>query len=70
MSSSPKVVDAHAHVIVPGLGADVEWDERAGVDIVLLAPYAAAGSPGGVGTHLHQGTSATAEPTQVAYIKP
>jgi aminocarboxymuconate-semialdehyde decarboxylase len=22
------VVDAHAHVIVPGLGAEVEWDER------------------------------------------
>ncbi|HWC45127.1 MAG TPA: hypothetical protein VG868_03345, partial [Casimicrobiaceae bacterium] len=21
------VVDAHAHVIVPGLGADVEWDD-------------------------------------------
>jgi aminocarboxymuconate-semialdehyde decarboxylase len=23
-----KVVDAHAHVIVPGLGAEVRWDER------------------------------------------
>ena len=22
------VVDAHAHVIVPGLGAEVRWDER------------------------------------------
>jgi aminocarboxymuconate-semialdehyde decarboxylase len=64
-----RVVDAHAHVIVPGLGADVEWREgtqvvsyggreirsaqrefsdlariveeqdRAGVDVVLLAPW-------------------------------
>jgi len=63
------VVDAHAHVIVPGLGADVEWREgaqvvrfggreirsalrefsdvgriveeqdRAGVDVVVLAPW-------------------------------
>jgi aminocarboxymuconate-semialdehyde decarboxylase len=63
------VVDAHAHVIVPGLGADVAWDdrgqvirydgrevraavrelcdlarileeqERAGVDVVVLAPW-------------------------------
>ena len=63
------VVDAHAHVIVPGLGADVEWrdgtqvvsyngreirsalrefsdvariveeQDRAGVDVVLLAPW-------------------------------
>ncbi|MHB8470444.1 MAG: amidohydrolase family protein [Gaiellaceae bacterium] len=63
------VVDAHAHVIVPGLGAEVLWDERgqvvrhggrevraarrefcdlgrileeqdrAGVDVVLLAPW-------------------------------
>src|SRR5436305_3467533 len=30
--SSPMVVDAHAHVIVPGLGADVEW--RDGVQVV------------------------------------
>jgi aminocarboxymuconate-semialdehyde decarboxylase len=63
------VVDAHAHVIVPGLGADVEWrgdtqvvqfggreirsalrefsdvpriveeQDRAGVDVVVLAPW-------------------------------
>src|SRR4051812_42399934 len=63
------VVDAHAHVIVPGLGADVEWSagtqivryggreirsalrefsdipriveeqDRAGVDVVVLAPW-------------------------------
>jgi aminocarboxymuconate-semialdehyde decarboxylase len=63
------VVDAHAHVIVPGLGADVAWDdrgqvvrydgrevraavrelcdlarileeqERAGVEVVVLAPW-------------------------------
>src|SRR5712691_7084040 len=63
------VVDAHAHVIVPGLGADVAWDERgqvvrfgqreirsalrefcdvgrileeqdrAGIDVVVLAPW-------------------------------
>jgi aminocarboxymuconate-semialdehyde decarboxylase len=63
------VVDAHAHVIVPGLGADVTWDERgqvvryggleiraalrefsdlerlleeqdrAGIDVVVLAPW-------------------------------
>lgn len=63
------VVDAHAHVIVPGLGAEVAWDdrgqvvrydgrevraavrelcdlarileeqERAGVDVVVLAPW-------------------------------
>ena len=63
------VVDAHAHVIVPGLGADVAWDDRgqvvryegreirsalrefsdvgrileeqdrAGVDVVVLAPW-------------------------------
>ena len=63
------IVDAHAHVIVPGLGADVEWSgdaqivrhggreirsalrefsdvsriveeqDRAGVDVVVLAPW-------------------------------
>ena len=63
------IVDAHAHVIVPGLGADVEWrdgtqvvsyrgreirsalrefcdvariveeQDRAGVDVVVLAPW-------------------------------
>jgi hypothetical protein len=63
------VVDVHAHVIVPGLGAEVSWDERgqvvryggrevraarrefsdlggileeqdrAGVDVVVLAPW-------------------------------
>ena len=66
---SATVVDAHAHVIVPGLGAEVAWDERgqvvrlggreirsalrefsdlprileeqdrAGVDVVVLAPW-------------------------------
>jgi aminocarboxymuconate-semialdehyde decarboxylase len=66
---SRMVVDAHAHVIVPGLGADVEWtdagqvvryggreirsalrefgdipriveeQDRAGVDVVVLAPW-------------------------------
>jgi len=67
--SATVVVDAHAHVIVPGLGAEVAWDERgqvvrlggreirsalrefsdlprileeqdrAGVDVVVLAPW-------------------------------
>ena len=66
---SSAVVDVHAHVIVPGLGAEVEWDDRgqvvrlgdreiraalrefqdlarileeqdrAGVDVVVLAPW-------------------------------
>jgi aminocarboxymuconate-semialdehyde decarboxylase len=69
VSNGVTVVDAHAHVIVPGMGAEVGWDERgqvvhhdgrsvraavrefsdlerileeqdrAGVDVVILAPW-------------------------------